>query len=495
MAGQPKHRISRKRLYQARQRYLPILFALAGAILVLNLVGVLRITIEPMQFVLNVKIGFPGHTVLKIPPIGSISAKTHGYQPLQLILALENIDLDQLRQIAFTTDFNSQQELVGYFQSKINRVLGMAVAKLMIIAGVGGLLGVYLGGTRRWAYLIAGFLIGSTFLLLITTATYYGYNIQAFANPQYHGIIDAAPWMISMIQEGLLKVDQLGEQIQSLAANLYAVFNQIEDLKDIGVLASDLTILHVSDIHNHPVAYDFISQVVAAFPIDLIIDTGDLTDWGTPLEAEIVNRIEQLDVTYLFVAGNHEAPDVLAKLEQTGNVILLGAEPLETMGVKVAGMLDPSAESYSPQNVSIPELSQHAVRINELYGSQQHGIDIFAVHNHRIAAQIEPGIFPVVLCGHNHVQSINQTGATVYVNAGTTGAAGIRGIQGSQVVPFSLSVLYFTHDPELDRFVLAAVDSIQVQSLQQSFSLERTFITSERRNQEENVENSRQISG
>ena len=73
--------------------------------------------------------------------------------------------------------------------------------------------------------------------------------------------------------------------------------------------------------------------------------------------------------------------------------------------------------------------------------------------------------------------------------------AGIRGIQGSHVVPFSLSVLYFTRDPGSDRFVLAAVDSIQVQSLQQSFSLERTFITSPRRNQGENVENSRQISG
>ena len=53
---------------------------------------------------------------------------------------------------------------------------------------------------------------------------------------------------------------------------------------------------------------------------DLIIDTGDLTDWGTPLEAEIITRIEELAIPYLFAAGNHEAPDVLARLGQTSNV-------------------------------------------------------------------------------------------------------------------------------------------------------------------------------
>ena len=75
------------------------------------------------------------------------------------------------------------------------------------------------------------------------------------------------------------------------------------------------------------------------------------------------------------------------------------------------------------------------------------------------------------------------------MNAGTTGAAGIRGIQSSQNIPFSLSLLHFVYDHDLDDYVLAAVDSIQVQTLQQSFSLERTFISYPGRNQEVNVEN------
>ncbi|MGB4245879.1 MAG: metallophosphoesterase family protein [Limnochordia bacterium] len=482
--------LSRRRIYQARQRYLPYLFAAAGAILALNLVGVLRVELEPVQFVLDVNIGFPGYTTLKVPPIGSITAKTHSRQPLQLTLSLENIDLDQLRRIAATTDLKSQQALVSYFHSKINRIIGNVIFKLALIAAGGGLLGGLLSGARHWRILLACCLTGSLIVLICAASVYVAYDIQAFAQPQYQGILEAAPWMLSLIQEGLVKVDQLGEQVQSLAANLYTVFNQIENLKNVGVLAADLLVLHVSDIHNHPAAFDFISQVVGAFPIDLIIDTGDLTDWGTPLEAEIITRIEELAIPYLFAAGNHEVPDVLARLGQTSNVTLLGSEPVTVSGITVAGMLDPSAGSFSPESVSVAEISRLASEINGMYRGRPHGIDIFAVHNYRIAAQIEPGIFPVIVCGHNHVPSISQIDATVYVNAGTTGAAGIRGIQAGQVIPFSLSVLYFVREPETNRYVLAAVDSIQVQSLKQSFTLQRTFVTSERRNQEENVEES-----
>ena len=55
--------------------------------------------------------------------------------------------------------------------------------------------------------------------------------------------------------------------------------------------------------------------------------------------------------------------------------------------------------------------------------------DIFGVHNNRIALAIEPGVFPVILFGHNHVLEVVQKEETMYINAGTTGASGIRGFQ------------------------------------------------------------------
>jgi len=227
---------------------------------------------------------------------------------------------------------------------------------------------------------------------------------------------------------------------------------------------------------------------VSNFPIDFIIDTGDLTDWGTPLEAEIVKHIEQLGLTYVFISGNHDAPDVLTKLEQTDNVVILSSEPQWIHGISIAGWADPSAENYSPQNASLAELSQIAAEINQFYWQHPQPPLIFAVHNYRIAAQLEPGLFPVVLCGHNHVQSVQQVGDTVYINAGTTGAAGIRGLQTTETSPFSLAILYFAQNPDTAEYHLIAVDSIQVEGLRSSFSLDRVFINQSGRNQPDNVE-------
>lgn len=67
MAQQPKATAARQRLYKARQRYLPFLYAIIGAALALNLVGVLRLTIEPVELVLDAKISYPGYTMIRIP--------------------------------------------------------------------------------------------------------------------------------------------------------------------------------------------------------------------------------------------------------------------------------------------------------------------------------------------------------------------------------------------------------------------------------------------
>lgn len=474
--------------YQQRQKILPVLLAVIGAVIMLNLLGTVSLLIKPLTIDLAVDVTYPGSTVLRIPPIGSIRAITHHYVPVQLTLTLTNIDLDSLRQIAFADDVDTTVALTGFFRQYLTKAVVQVLLQLSGICGLGGLIGIYVGGRRRWYELLGGFLLGCVFALVVFTGTYYSYDINAFAKPTYQGIIQAAPWMINLIQEGLVKVDELGEQIQKLAANLYAVFNQIENLKDIGVLAADLLVLHVSDIHNHPVAFDFIDQVVSNFPIDFIIDTGDLTDWGTPLEAEIVKRIEQLGLTYVFISGNHDAPDVLTKLEQTDNVVILSSEPQWIHGISIAGWADPSAENYSPQNASLAELSQIAAEINQFYWQHPQPPLIFAVHNYRIAAQLEPGLFPVVLCGHNHVQSVQQVGDTVYINAGTTGAAGIRGLQTTETSPFSLAILYFAQNPDTAEYHLIAVDSIQVEGLRSSFSLDRVFINQSGRNQPDNVE-------
>ena len=491
MAFRSEDYTARQVVYQRRKKHLPTLFAVLGAIVLINLVGTISFQIAPIELSVTASIGIPGYTRLTIPPIGSISASTHR-QPVKITVALQNIDLEGLKDLVSEAETDAQTILISHFSSRIKKTVVLLLLKYMGIAGIGGMLGVLILGKRSQRDLFTGFMIGSILLGVLIGTIYFSFNVQAFQHPKYQGIIEAAPWMINLIEESIVKVGELGELIKSLADNLYSVFNQIENLKGVGILTADLMVLHVSDIHNHPVAYDFVRQVIQSFPIDLVIDTGDLTDLGSPLEADIVKQIEQLGVTYVFISGNHDTPDVIERLEQTENVILIDTDLKHILGLSIAGIDDPSADSYSSRTAPTEELIELAGEINDKYRNEQPP-DIFCVHNHRIASLLEPGIFPIVLYGHNHIQSFDQVDDTVYINAGTTGAAGIRGLQSKEPVPFSLSILYFLSDVEQNTYHLTAVDSMQVQGLEVSFSLERTFISPKGRNQMKDVEDSNQI--
>ena len=57
------------------------------------------------------------------------------------------------------------------------------------------------------------------------------------------------------------------------------VFSRMDSLASTE--ESVVRVLHVSDIHNNPVAFDFMEQIINNFNVDFVIDTGDITDYGT----------------------------------------------------------------------------------------------------------------------------------------------------------------------------------------------------------------------
>lgn len=470
--------------FLSRRKLLPALSIICGALLFANLFS--QATYEAVSFVieLDVSMGLSGLTRFVLPPVGSISAPTHPI-PVQLTVSLQHIDLAILRGIVFSAP-DALQDIIAVVDEYVVKIIVRYIVRLLALGGIGGLFGALLTGLRRPAHLALSFLSGVLLLVVVIGLTYGTFDTEAFSNPQYNGIIEAAPWMFELVQESLGRVEELGKQIQTVAGNLYAVFSNLENVGQISIGKIDLLVLHVSDIHNNPVAYDFASQVIWSFPVDFIIDTGDLTDWGTELEAEITRRISELNVPYVFTTGNHDSPDVLARLRQTPNVVLVEGGEQEIMGLRIVGIGDPSADSYSPQPPALDEISAIAQRINQNWADVPDRPDIFMVHNHRIAQQIDPGLFPVVLFGHSHSLGIDERNGTVYINAGTTGAAGIRGFQSREPLPYSLSLLHYARnaDGELE---LVAVDGVHVSGAGSGFSLQRTF-TESGRNRGKDVE-------
>lgn len=466
-----------QQLIKNRRKHLPVLFALLGIVLFVNLFSTTVFHTFSLTLSLKMNLGYQPQTRIILPPIGQIRAQTH-WLPIRLSLELKNVDLAILRDIVFAPPFTSE-EMLKSIRTGILRMLVFFAFKLVSLGSLGAVFFLLFVGIRDTKRLLWGGISGALVLLLIVLMLYGIYDLSAFERLEYEGMIEAAPWALNLAWETLGKVEELGLRVQALASNLYSVLQQLENRGPIDLVKADVLVLHVSDIHNNPIAYNFAKQVTDSFPVDFIVDTGDLTDWGTALEAEIISRIESLEIPYLFVSGNHDSPAVLRRLSLIPNAVLITEQVQIFSGLRIAGTGDLVADSYSPTPASLDELSHMAKQLNEKWELVENRPDIFMVHNHRVAEAVKPGLFPVVLYGHTHAWALKQIKDTVYVNAGTTGAAGIRGFQSKEPLPYSLSLLYFTRNAE-GNLLLEAVDGVHVTGLGTSFSLQRTFVDSGR---------------
>lgn len=114
-----------------------------------------------------------------------------------------------------------------------------------------------------------------------------------------------------------------------------------------------LRILVISDVHASN-QYPLVRSIVADQDIDLVIDAGDLVNFGTVEEGErlgVFSAIGAVDVPYLFVRGNHDATSptdeaILRRLARIDNVVLLQPDAdsyveVDAGGVRIAGFNDP----------------------------------------------------------------------------------------------------------------------------------------------------------
>ena len=257
-----------------------------------------------------------------------------------------------------------------------------------------------------------------------------------------------------------------------ITTNLHDLAGQLKKvhphLPDTG-----LRVLHVSDIHNNPAAFDFIERVADTFKINLIIDTGDVTDYGTPAEAELFARIGSLNVPYLFVPGNHDSPRIIEAMREVGALVIMD-ELIEISGLKIAGLADPASQSVLMEVAPAPVLRAAGERLyHELKNSGQWP-DLVAAHN-RLMSEPFAGQVPVILNGHSHRAEVRFEENTAFINAGTTGASGLRGLKSPDDNPYSLVILYFNREEESGRLSMVMADLISVQQFQNAFTLQRFY--------------------
>ncbi len=473
------------------KRILLLIFSIAMAIFFVNAFSGTDIALDALDVRMTAKVGYEGGTVFEVPPIGSIRAKTHRV-PLKFEVMLKNINVRQLETIigGLPDDATVRHLLEG----RVRTALGVMLLRILALAGIGGGIGAFIAGERRRSGIIAGFSVGILLFGILLSFVYIDYDPGRFEDPQYQGIVEAAPWMLGLLGRSLGQVERFGVQMRALVGNLESLFERVDSMERLGGLEDTLRILHVSDIHNNPVAFDFIEQIVDDFDVDAIIDTGDITDFGTPVEAELAKRIESLGIPYFFVPGNHDSPSVSAFLSKLENVTILTGGLVEFNGIRIFGYPDPVSDGNGV-DLTDEDIETGVVNIEKMIwekseiASGEEGFTIFATHNHRIANRFN-GRFPLILHGHDHRFKLDVN-ESVIIDAGSTGAAGIRGLQSSEEVPFTLALLHFTQEAadgeENPKYRLLAVDSIKIANTGSGFSLDRTLISKDEGGEKEEI--------
>jgi predicted phosphodiesterase len=416
--------------------------------------------------------GSPGVTRLKIPPLGEIKAFTH-HLPVVLTVSLDQIDLPVLQ--GELAGIKNADAYLKAFLPKLQLLLYLFMGKLLLLAGIAGGVAAWLLGWKniKRIFLAAG--VGILAMSMIIGGIFLDYNRNAFQNPRYEGALEAAPWALNLIERGLVYLPELRAKLVHMGENLNRLAAGVDSLEPLGTAEGGIKVLHVSDIHNHPAALNFIQRVIGGFKVDLVIDTGDLTDYGTELETGISSGIKTLGVKYLFIPGNHDSPEVVKTLRRFANVNVLRQKMVDFRDLKILGWQDPAA---SGNMITVEEQIFQAGtdKFSDYFHQLKEVPDILAVHNREMAKTLI-GHVPLILSGHTHRPSIMIEQGTVCVNAGTTGAAGLRGLENPSL-QYSLVLLHFKREIREgeSKLVLEAADLIRIDSLNGKLILERRMI-------------------
>ena len=409
-----------------------------------------------------------GETHVVLGPLGEVVARTHAFAG-KLELNLTHVDITRAAAILQLPSLDSAANgLEQLARGTILRLSGVVLGS----GTAGGLASSLFLRRFYWPRTAAAGLIGLAVALILVLGVGLSYDIGAFATPVYHGVLEFAPQALALTDATLSNAQRISSQVGQITDNLSLMLQRADLLLPVDD-RDQVTVLAVSDIHNNALAFDMIQALVQRFSPSFVVDAGDLTDWGSPIETTILRRLEDMPVPYVFAAGNHETPFLIHQLAATPQVEVLGGQPFRSAGLTVLGSPDPSAFRNSPTVASTAELDALA-RSLELKLNMV-AAQVAVVHSPKVAEQLV-GRVPVIITGHTHTPSLTERSGSVLINVGTTGGAGIRGLMIDHEVPLTAALLRFSPGATQDGLVLTAVDTVSLSYRSGEMSVSRHLV-------------------
>jgi predicted MPP superfamily phosphohydrolase len=450
--------------------------ALIGASLGIAIAGSVTTSVGPVhtKFAFRPSASMHGGTSVNIPPLGSLRLDTNA-APVQLNATVTDIDVKGAQRLV------DDPSLIPGLEKSVTHDVGVAVVKLIIRSTLAALVGAAVLTfvvTRRWRASVAAMVVVALAGAASGGQAYVTWNTKALAEPHYSGLLSRAPTMVGDVQDLVNRFGKYSTELAKLVTNVSKLYAATSTLPDFAPASNDtIRVLHISDVHDNPEAWDVVRSISSQFNVDFVIDTGDLSDHGTTAENGLIDGIATLGRPYIYIKGNHDSGDTVAAVEAQPNATYLHYTSTVIDGLRIYGAPDPrftpDLQTTGPAN-SEKTITAFGVDLaGRLKAAEPPRIDIALVHD-PVEGEPLDGVVPLVLAGHTHKRQITQLkhGTLLYVE-GSTGGAGLRALDNSQPTPLEASVLYFSKTTHL----LEAYDEISLGGLGlTSVSVERHVV-------------------
>ena len=409
-----------------------------------------------------------GETVFAAPPLGTVSAATHE-PPVRLELGLSRIDVTALEK-QLSNGF-VPAEMISQIEDDLRGLVARLILQVVVGSAIVGLLVAAVLPRRRlgnfmWA---AG---GGLFAAAIAVGvTIFTFDDRAFEEPTFSGALVRAPEVLETFERGSASLDALSSHYENLAGRISELMS-LTSLDRAPEELGDETILHVSDVHSNPLGIEIVKRLARTFEVDAVVDTGDLTSFGEPLETRLVSLLDDLNTPYYFVPGNHDSPANRVAIDTRSEAILLDQETINVAGIEILGWADPTFTADN--SLTTEEGNERRLAEAEEVGEETVALrpDVLAVHDVRLAEEAI-GEVPLVLSGHQHERSLEIRDGTLILSVGSAGATGLGSFLVETDVPYEAEVVHFR-----DGFPYA-VDYVTFYGLGEEFEIDREIIEAE----------------
>jgi predicted phosphodiesterase len=411
-----------------------------------NIFGTSKINSYPIDADLSLEISNNAGVFLELGPLGEITYPSKRGL-LKLEIAPNSITPNQLSEFLKKTDYLSNYNI--NLKSKIEDSFKILIIKVLAFSSIlSFILGLLFFRKIKYSFLA---LIINLFLnSLILSYSYYNFDKDKFYKPKFTGLMAITPSLVGEASDIYQNFDVYKKQLVRLVDNTTNLFLLAK--QESTELNNSTKILHVSDLHLNPIAFDLIKKVKDEFKIDIIIDTGDISDHGSKFEEYYYKEISKLIIPYIYVRGNHDSSDTERALVKNKNLINLSSG----LSVIINDILFAGVGDYrftpDKSNNNIPPVIDYKQLFN------YKGADFFITHDPLLGSDLD-GIAKYILSGDTHKREIKKLKESYLLTQGSTGGGGLRPYsKDGKLNDLELSILYFDNKSKK----VSAVDEISV---------------------------------